>query len=44
MDSVMCRGFCKETQNSRHITTPLLAALGSKEDYEINCRFVRIYR
>jgi hypothetical protein len=23
----MCRGFCKETQNSRHITTPLLAAL-----------------
>jgi hypothetical protein len=27
MDSVMCRGFCKETQNPRHITTPLLAAL-----------------
>jgi phosphatidylglycerophosphate synthase len=26
----MCRGFCKETQNPRHITTPLLVALGSK--------------
>jgi hypothetical protein len=27
----MCRGFCKETQNPRHITTPLLAALASKK-------------
>jgi hypothetical protein len=41
MDSVMCRGFCKETQNPRHITTPLLAALTSygnlaMEQNEIN--------
>jgi hypothetical protein len=26
----MCRGFCKETQNPRHFTTPLLAALVAK--------------